>query len=97
MLRQPEKKLIVVSRKRSVISLTFALSSLKELDGRHIKKDVDSLGHYWSVSYYDSDRAFCLYFSGSNLDPHFDDPGLSPSQYNSRFLGFSVRLVSSAQ
>ena len=59
--------------------------------------DVGSLGHYWSVSYYDSDRAFCLYFSGSNLDPHFDDPGLSPSQYNSRFWEFSVRLVSSAQ
>ena len=67
-----------------------------ERSGTYVN-DVDSLGHYWSVSYYDSDRAFCLYFSGSNLDPHFDDPGLSPSQYNSRFWGFSVRLVSSAQ
>ena len=67
-----------------------------ERSGTYVN-DVGSLGHYWSVSYYDSDRAFCLYFSGSNLDPHFDDPGLSPSQYNSRFWGFSVRLVSSAQ
>ena len=44
-----------------------------------------SLGCYWSTSYADSDYAHSL---------HFSDSDLNPDDYDYRFLGLSVRLVS---
>ncbi len=48
---------------------------------------VGSHGNYWSASYYDSYRAWRVYFSGGYLS----------TNYYSRGYGFSVRLVRSCQ
>ena len=49
---------------------------------------VGSFGHYWSASYYNSNRAWDVFFYGSNL---------STDYYGNRCYGRSVRLVRSSQ
>ena len=51
--------------------------------------NVGSYGYYWSGTYYDSDRAYGLYFGSGGVDPSYG------SYY--RCHGRSVRLVRSAQ
>ncbi|MCR5040274.1 MAG: hypothetical protein K6A94_13185 [Bacteroidales bacterium] len=50
--------------------------------------EVGSFGHYWSVSYYDSGRAYCVDFSGGNF---------YPLNFLGRGRGQSVRLVAPAE
>ena len=48
---------------------------------------VGSYGYYWSASYYYTNGAWCVYFSGSGLNAEIS---------NGRYNGQSVRLVRSA-
>ena len=49
--------------------------------------NVGSIGYYWSASYYDSSRAYSVYFGGSSLY----------TNYGSRYGGRGVRLVRVAE
>lgn len=51
--------------------------------------NVSSLGCYWSASYSDSDYAYSVHFSDSDLNPVYND--------DYRFKGLSVRLVCPVQ
>ena len=46
---------------------------------------LDSYGFYWSSTSYSGTQAYCVFFTGTGVDP---------ADKNDRSLGFSVRLVS---
>ena len=54
----------------------------------YLVDNVNSLGYYWSATYYDSWRAF---------DVGFNDEDLNTSVWSSREFGLSVRLVSDVE
>ena len=54
--------------------------------------DAGTNGFYWSSSLYDADKPYYVFFSSVFLNPAAGD-----DEYNSRFYGYSVRLVRQAE